>query len=68
VESPWVVLGAVEAGIDIFSSWMAFATSCSVDPNRSPMTLMASLIAVVIFAMWSSDVMELLLFYRFLSF
>jgi hypothetical protein len=28
---------------------LAVATSCSVDPNRSPMTLIACRIAVVIF-------------------
>ena len=34
-------LGSDTLCIDAFSSWMALATSCSVDPNRSPITLMA---------------------------
>jgi hypothetical protein len=40
---------------------MDLSTSCSVDPNRSPITLTACLMAVVIFAMCSVGVMELLL-------
>jgi hypothetical protein len=37
---------------------MALMTSCSVDPNRSPITLMACLMAVVIFVMCSCGVMD----------
>jgi len=47
--------------IEAFSSSMALATSPSVDPNRSPITLMACLIAVVIFVICSSGVIEFLL-------
>ena len=48
---------AVSFCIEILSSCMAAATSCSVDPNRSPITLIACRMAVVIFAMCSSGVM-----------
>src|SRR3989344_4498576 len=41
---------------------MTLATSSSVDPNRSPITLMACLIAVVIFTICSSAVIARLLF------
>jgi hypothetical protein len=41
---------------------MALATSYSVDPNRSPVTLVACLMAVVIFAMCSWDVIGPLLY------
>jgi hypothetical protein len=37
---------------------MARSTSLSVDPNRSPITLMACLMAVVIFTICSSDVIK----------
>src|SRR2546428_13536901 len=40
---------------------MARATSPAVDPNGSPITLMACLIASVIFAICSSSVIECLL-------
>src|SRR5712692_1392258 len=40
---------------------MARATSPAVDPNGSPITLMACLIACVIFAICSSGVIECLL-------
>lgn len=52
-----MALGASVCIEDLRSS-MAFATSVSVDPNRSPMTLMACLIAVVIFVICSAGVMR----------
>jgi hypothetical protein len=47
--------------IDALSPSIALATSSSVDPNRSPITLMACLIAAVILVIRSSGVMQVLL-------
>src|SRR5688500_5693578 len=41
VESTPIGIGSVSFCMDILSSCMAVATSCSVDPNRSAMTLIA---------------------------
>src|SRR6185295_11053683 len=47
--------------MDAFSSSIAFSTSVSVDPNRSPITFIACVIAFFIFAICSSGVIETLL-------
>jgi hypothetical protein len=57
-ETGAAVAGAVS--IDVFSSSIARATSTSVDPNRSPITLIACVIAFFIFVICSSGVIEYL--------